>query len=279
MTPLALETLRLDRAGAVAVLVLDSPPVNAFDPRMQRDLERALDAVEADPAIRVLRFESANPDYFVAHYDLAAILAEPDGPPRTAPGGFNRLMRRLRDLAAVTVAKVAGAARGGGCELLLALDMRFASRQRAVFAFPEAALGILAAGGGTQRLPATIGRARALEMLLGCADLSADAAERYGLVNRALDDAELDGHVDGLCERIAVRPPRAVALAKLAARVGGGEEGAGEALEALLLDLLKAEPEARRRMRSFIAAGGQTAAGERDFADLLELRGEEGQPG
>jgi enoyl-CoA hydratase/carnithine racemase len=279
MTPLALETLRLERDGAVAALVFDSPPLNLFGPAMQRDLERALDEVEADPGVRVLRFESANPEYFVAHYDLEAILAETDGEPRTVPGGFNRLMARLRQLAAVTVATVAGAARGGGCELLLALDMRFASRQRAVFAFPEAALGILAAGGGTQRLPATIGRARALEMLLGCEDVAAEVAERYGLVNRALDDAELDAHVDGLCARIAAQPPRALALTKLAAGIATGEEGSGEALEALLLDLLKTKPEARRRMLDFIAAGGQTAAGERDFADLLELRGGEGQLG
>ena len=214
MEPLRLETLRLERAGAVAVLVLDSPPVNAFDPRMRRDLERALDEVEADPAVRVLRFESANPEYFVAHYDLEAILAEPDGAPRTAPGGFNRLMRRLRELPAVTVAKVAGAARGGGCELLLALDMRFASRQRAVFAFPEAALGILAAGGGTQRLPATIGRARALEMLLGCADLPAEPAERYGLVTGLHAPEDLRGAAIALAERIASRAPLSVEATK-----------------------------------------------------------------
>ncbi len=279
MPALRLETLRLERAGALATLVLDSPPLNLFGPAMQRDLGQALDEVEADPEVRVLLFESANPEYFVAHYDLDAILAEERGEPRTTAGGFNRLMTRLRQLPAVTIAKVAGAARGGGCELLLALDMRFASRQRAAFAFPEAALGILAAGGGTQLLPATIGRARALEMLLGCEDLSADLAERYGLVNRALEDAELDAHVARLCDRIAAHPPRALALTRLAAGIGAGEEGRGLALEALLLDLLKEEPESRERLRGFLAAGGQTPDGERDFADLLELRGGPGQLG
>lgn len=279
MTAAGPATLRLERSGALARLVLDSPPLNLFGPAMQRDLEAALDEVEADRGIRVLLFESANPEYFVAHYDLEAILAEEAGEPRTAPGGFNRLMARLRRLEAVTVAKVAGAARGGGCELLLALDMRFASRQRAVFAFPEVALGILAAGGGTQRLPATIGPARALEMLLSGEDLPAETAERYGLVNRALDDAGLDAHVERLCRRIAAQPPRALALTKLAAGFGAGAEGKGTALEALLLDLLKSDPETRGRLRGFLEAGGQTADGEREFADLLELRGGRGQPG
>lgn len=267
-------TVRVEIAAGVATLTLDRPPLNLFDPEMQADLAAALDRVEADPAARAIVVESAVPGYFVAHYDVAAILAEEGGAPRTAIGPFNALMRRLRTIPKPTIGKVGGAARGGGCELLLALDMRFGSLEGARFSFPETALGILAAGGGTQLLPALVGRARGLEMLLGGEDLDAATAERYGLLNRALPEAELDGFVAALAARVAAHPPAAVAVAKLAVEAAVPEpRGSGLALEALLLDLLKAAPETRERLRRFLAAGGQTPAGEADFAALLDAIG------
>lgn len=268
-----LATLRWSGAGGVARVVFSRPPLNLFDPATEADLERAFAAIEDDPELRVAVFESDVPGYFLAHYDVAAILAEEAGPPRTRPGGFNRLIARIRGSRVVTIGKVAGAARGGGAELLLALDMRFAA-DGARFGFPEAALGILAAGGGTQRLPLTVGRARALELLLGCGDLDAAAAERYGFVNRRLAAAELDPWVEGLAAAIAARPPRSVAAVKLAATVAAPEPAPpGFALEALLLDVLKADSESRRLLESFLALGGQTVAGEDDFAALIEALG------
>jgi enoyl-CoA hydratase/carnithine racemase len=263
-------TLCLETEAGIARIGFENPPLNLFDLEMEAELAEALSEVEADPSVRVLLFESLLPDYFIAHYDVAAILAEDTVVKRTSSGGFNRLMQRIAASPKVTVAKIAGAARGGGIEFLLALDMRFAVRERAVFSFPEVALGILPAGGGTQRLPSLVGRARALELILGAGDLSADLAERYGLVNRALPAAELDDLVAALCDRIAAHPPQAVALAKLAIGVGLGQPTeAGMALEALSLDLLKAEPEVRAVMQQFVEAGGQTADGERNFEALL----------
>lgn len=168
----------------------------------------------------------------------------------------------------MTIAKVRGAARGGGCEFLLALDMRFAALGRACFGFPEVSLGILAAGGGPQLLPAVLGRSRALEMLLGGRDLDAVSAERYGLVDRAVPDEELDQLVDDLARRVASWPPDAVASAKLAVSVAD-TRAPDFALEAFLLDVLKAAPATRRRLGRFIDAGGQTAEGEKDFRSLI----------
>lgn len=267
-------TLRWSAAGGVGRVVFSRPPLNLFDPTMQRELEAAFAALEDDPEVPVVIFESDVPGYFLAHYDVGAILAEEDAPPRAAPGSFNRLMERIAGAETVTIGKVAGAARGGGAELLLALDMRFAA-PAAAFGFPEASLGILAAGGGTQRLPRLLGRPRALELLLGSEDLGAAEAERFGLVNRVLPADELDRWVERLAARIAGRPPRVVALTKLATRAAT-EAGAGYALEALFLDLLKYAPASRARMECFLAEGGQTRAGEDDFERLLAaLDGEE----
>ncbi len=265
------ETLTLTVEGRVARISFDHPPVNIFDPEMQADLEAALDVIGGEESVGVIVFESGNPDFFIAHYDVEEILAEETGSIRTTTGSFNALMARIRGLPQVSIGKVRGAARGGGCEFLLALDMRFASRERARFAFPEAALGILAAGGGTQRLPATIGRARSLEMLLGCGDLSGELAETYGLVNRALPDSELDDYVDSLALRIASRPRDVIGMTKLAVSASSVESGeAGYAMEALLLDLLKSSPAGRERMSRFLEAGAQTEAGERQFEGLIE---------
>ncbi len=105
-------------------------------------------------------------------------------------------------------------ARGGGSEFLLSLDMRFAAIGRPVLSQPEVALGILPAGGGTQRLPRRYGRARAAETIFGCEDFDAELAERYGWWNRALPPGELAPFVDRLAGRMAAFPPEAIALAK-----------------------------------------------------------------
>ena len=207
-----METMRFTVSDGVATVVLDHPPINVFDLAMEGDLERVLDLLDVDEAVRVIVIESAHSEFFVAHYDVGAILAEDTGMVRTTIGAFNVLMRRLRSGNYVTIAKIRGAARGGGCELALACDLRFAATEQARFGFPEVALGILAAGGATQRLPALVGRPRALEMLLGCEDLTAEQAERYQLVNRALPDAELDGFVAALARRIAGHPADAVGM-------------------------------------------------------------------
>jgi enoyl-CoA hydratase/carnithine racemase len=106
-------------------------------------------------------------------------------------------------------------------------------------------------------------------MLLGCDDIDADTAELWGLVNRALADAELDAFVDRLARDIAAHPAAAVRYAKLAVNQATAEPPA-LAVEAALLDDLKASTEARHRLGAFLEAGGQTAGGEAAFRALLE---------
>jgi enoyl-CoA hydratase/carnithine racemase len=136
--------------------------------------------------------------------------------------------------------------------------MRFAAKGRAALAQPEVAVGIIPGGSGTQRLPRLMGRGRALEVILGCNDFSADDAERYGYVNRALPPDEIRAFVEGLAFRIASFPAEAIALAKAAVAAAEPPVAEGLAEEARLFDMSVATPAARERMRGFLAIGGQT---------------------
>ena len=260
------ETLRIRTEGGVAWVTIDHPPINLFDAAMMRDLMQAGAALEADPSVRVVVLESANPDFFIAHADVELIQTLPSEPPPkpTTLGFFHAMVDRFRTMPKATIGVVEGIARGGGSELLLSLDMRFGALGKAVLAQPEVALGIIPGGSGTQRLPRLVGRARALEIILGCEDFPADLAERYGWLNRALPPSELRPFVDALARRIASFPADAIALAKEA--VAAAERPTLEGLleEADCFNRAVATPAARARMARFLEVGGQTPDVERD---------------
>lgn len=209
------KTLKRQDSDGVAVIQFDNPPINLLDRAMLVDLIALTKALEADEDIRVVIFRSANPEFFVAHYDLAG---ETGGKPMVLPEGvaspLSALFTRISRLPQVTIGELQGRARGAGSEFLLALDMRFASLERGLLGQPEAAVGLLPGAGGTVRLAQMIGRGRALEVSLGCSDFNAEIAERYGWINRALPDQELQGFVDALARRIVSFPPSAIANVK-----------------------------------------------------------------
>jgi enoyl-CoA hydratase/carnithine racemase len=260
------ETLRVRADRGVAWLTIDHPPINLFDAQLMGDLMRAGAALEADPDVRVVVVDSANPDFFIAHADVKLIQLLPaEAPPKpTELGFFHAMVDRFRTMPKATVGMVEGIARGGGSELLLSLDMRFGALGRAILAQPEVALGIIPGGSGTQRLPRLVGRARALEVILGCNDFPADLAERYGWLNRALPPAELRPFVERLAHQIASFPAEAIALAKEA--VAAAERPTLEGLleEADCFNRAVATPAARARMARFLEVGGQTEEMERD---------------
>jgi enoyl-CoA hydratase/carnithine racemase len=121
---------------------------------------------------------------------------------------------RLSSTAVVSIAKIRGRTRGIGNEFALACDMRFASRQNALFGNPEVGVGLIPGGGALEWLPRLVGRSRALEIVLGADDFDADIAERYGWVNRTLDDDDLDSFVDTLVRRLASFDREVLAVAK-----------------------------------------------------------------
>ncbi len=201
----------------VVTVVIDAPPMNLIGPQLVRDLVGLLSALETDPEIRVMVLQSADPEFFVPHVDLTKVAeytaeAAKAGGPEDASLGM--LWRKLSELPVVTIAKLRGRARGAGSELALACDMRFAARENAVLGQPELGFGAPPGAGGVQHLARLLGRGRAMEALLGAADFDADEAERYGWINRALPDAELDDFVAELARRIASFPADAVRATK-----------------------------------------------------------------
>ncbi len=257
--------------GGVAWVTIDHPPINLFDLALIQEMDRVGRELEVDPAVRVAVFQSANPDFFIAHADVALIQTLPTtAPPKpTRLGLFHAMVDRFRTMPKATIGKIEGRARGGGSEFLLSLDMRFAALGRATLAQPEVALGIIPGGSGTQRLPRLVGRGRALEIVLGCDDFPADLAERYGYVNRALPPAELGPFVERLARRIAGFPGEAIALAKTA--VAAAELPIVEGLleEAHCFNQSLATRPAQERMARFLALGGQTPEVERELGALV----------
>jgi enoyl-CoA hydratase/carnithine racemase len=265
------ECLRVRCEGGIATVTIDHPPINLFDVALIQEMDRVGRELEADADVRVVVLQSANPDFFIAHADVTMIEQLPrdvrEKP--TTPHGFHRMVDRFRTMPKATIGKVEGRARGGGSELLLSLDMRFGALGRAIVSQPEVALGIIPGGSGTQRLPRLVGRARALEIVLGCEDLPADLAERYGYLNRALPADALGPFVDRLARRIASFPAEAIALAKRSVDAAELPTEAGLVEEAHCFNLTLGTAAAQERMRRFMEAGGQTRDVELDLGATI----------
>jgi len=271
MTYDTLQSITVDRDAGVAWATIDHPPMNLWDSAFTGDLVGLIAAFEADDEARVLVLSSADPEFFIAHADVAMIMDLP--PESTAgdarPAPINQLLERLRLMPKVSIAVLRGIARGGGSEIALACDLRIAT-PGARLAQPEVALGIIPGAGGTQRLTRLVGRARALEIVLGCGDVTGDEAAAIGYVNRVVDDAALTEVVRRLARRIASMPPHAVAAAKQAVDAALPDPTPGLTVEGAAFHEARQHPTAARRMREFLDLGGQTRDGEQDLDPILD---------
>src|SRR4029077_20194285 len=215
MTESAAHVRVIEETSAYWRVLFEHPPFNIVDATIFEGLQDLLGRIDSSPGLRVLVFESANPEFYLAHFDLTGKL----GNIMTSVGrsGFPILMDtfvRLTKSPVVSIAKIRGCVRGACSEFVLACDMRFASREHTRLGQPEVGVGLHPGGGGAERLPHLVGRGRALEIILSGNDFDGDTAERYGYINRALPDAELDGFVDALARRIATFDRPAIAAAK-----------------------------------------------------------------
>lgn len=272
MTATEFSRLRISSADGVATITIDNPPVNVLDVALMSEIRRFLLSVRDDQSTRVLVFQSADPEFFIAHVDMTLIDAPHafDDIAREAPEGLNPFQafgELLREQPQVTVVKLAGLARGGGAEFISAADMVFAADGRSGLAQCEALMGITPGGGATQYLSTRMTRGRTLEVILGADVVNATTAERYGWINRALPAAELDGFVDRLARNIAALPEGVIAAAKKAVPMTDLREGFRREHDAWAG--LFARPAAENLIRGGLKAGAQTKGGERNLEALL----------
>jgi len=262
-------------------MVFDYPPFNVLDATIFEGLQDLIARMEASPTLRVVVFESANPEFYLSHFDLTGKL----GNIMTAvgPSGLPTLLDtfvRLSRSPVASIAKIRGCVRGASSEFVLACDMRFASREKTRLGQPEVGVGLHPGGGGAERLPHLVGRGRALEIILGANDFDGDTAERYGYVNRAVPDAELDGFVDALARRIASFDRRAIAAAKNLVN-DVSLPSADRLLDALnSFQVALTWPEAQHRIGAVLERGLQRDADfEKNWPDTLGDLGEAGTKG
>lgn len=255
-------------ADRILTVKIDNGPLNLLDGPLMSSLSRLARWLADRDDVTVVLFGSANPEFFIAHLNVEILQTDSA---RTAESveSFQRLVGRFRALRQATIALVEGRVAGGGSEFLLNLDMRFAVRGKAVFNQVETGLGIVPAGSGPQHLLQGMGRARALEVILGHEDFDADLAERYGWVNRALDPDEGWRFVNRLARRIAVNPLALIAGAKSTVDALVSDPEPGLAAERAAIVAAFADVHSTERIALFLQRGGQTVDGERRLGDLV----------
>jgi enoyl-CoA hydratase/carnithine racemase len=269
-------TLKVAIDDRVATVTIDNPPINLITIPLYVELVALSKELAADPALSVVVMRSADPDFFIAHFDVAAILQFPtDSEPQKSPefNDYHAMCERFRTMDKVTIAQIEGRVGGGGSELAASFDMRFGVRGKTVVSQMEVPLGILPGGSGTQRLPRLVGRARAMEIICGGGDLDAETAERWGYFNRIFAADEIGPWVERFARRIAAFPPEAVRLAKESIDAADLPLAQGLPHEAWLFQKTLRIPEAQANMRRFLEIGGQTRGGELRVGALVEQLG------
>jgi len=264
------QTLRVCKEGAVLFADIAAPPMNLLGPELVRDLVSFIQQGEADDAIKVLVFKSADRDYFIPHVDVTRIKEyREEAAKLTGEASIALMFRHLSASRLVSIAQIEGRVRAGGNEFVLACDMRFAALETAIFSQPEPALGSIPGGGGVQHLVRLMGRARALEAMLAAEDFNAELAERYGWINRALPADVLGDFVRALAHRIAKFPAGSLVMVKervnaiALAPVGDFRRDSdlfGESVR---------KPETQNRLQAALKRGFQTREAEMDLARFI----------
>ena len=259
---MANESLRTEREGSVVTVTIDIPPHNIVGADLVIGLFGLLPELEGDDSISVVVFRSADPDFFLMHGDVEAILASaPSEEPVTEPNIAAVLFERLHNAPFLTIGVLDGYARGGGCEFLSALDLRIGTA-RAVIGQPEVAMGILPGAGGTVRMARALGRAKALELILSGRDVSADEMLAMGWLQQLVPTSGLDAAVSAYVKQFASLERRSVSTVKRVIDAAINEDPAALTLESAELNAAMVAGAHVQPMQRFLAAGGQTREGE-----------------
>ncbi len=265
------ELLKVDIEGRCATVTINNPPINLITVQLYGEIAALSAELKRDPNLTVVVMKSGDPDFFLAHFDVEAILSFPtDTEAELDPqlNDYHVMCERFRTMDKVTIAQIEGRVGGGGSELVSSFDMRYGVRGVTKINQMEVPLGILPGGTGTQRLPRLVGRGRAMEIVLGGDDLDAETAEKWGYLNRIFEADEIGTFVDKLARRIASFPVEAVRLAKQSVNAADKPLHEGLVEEAYLFQRLLRTDGAQRNMRKFLEIGGQTREGELRMGEL-----------
>jgi enoyl-CoA hydratase/carnithine racemase len=264
------ETLNVRKEGAVLFAEIKAPPMNLLGPELVRDLVSLMQQAEADHAIRVIVFKSADPDYFISHVDVTRIGEYREAAAKlTGDASLGLLFRYLSASRLVTIAQIEGRVRGAGSEFVLACEMRFAARETAIFGQPEVGFGLIPGAGGVQHLARLMGRGRALEVVLSGEDYDAELAERYGWINRALTSKALGEFVTSLAHRIAGFPAASLVMLKERVNAIALAPAADFRRDSDLFLEAARNPETQSRIRAAMKRGLQTRDWEMELARML----------
>ena len=235
--------------GGLGTITLDNPPANSYAIEFMAELGHAIRAADEDPEARIVAVRSASERFFSAGADIKRFLAN------DLDANMEMIRLAHESLSAIArshklfVAGIAGHALGGGLEIALACDVRYAVAGRYRMGTPEVTLGILPGNGGTQRLPRLIGIGPALELLTTGRQIGPDEALRLGLISEVFDDeAALSAHL----QKLAELPPLAISEIKRAVYLGIQQPLAdGLELERALIEGLFGSADAREGLTAF----------------------------
>jgi len=211
----------LDKQQGVGIITMDRPPANSYDTDFARELGRAIDDARTDDEIGAVVLRSASEKFFSAGADVGAFQKNSQRQRWMTVLIMHEVLRKMENTPLIFIAEIAGHALGGGLEIALACDLRFAARGEYKMGLPEVGLGLFPANGGTQRLPRLVGKARGLELIIKARTFSADEAEKMGVVNRLFESpAELRSTTLEYAAELAAGPREAIGHAKLTTQLG-----------------------------------------------------------
>ncbi|NNN19785.1 MAG: enoyl-CoA hydratase/isomerase family protein [Acidimicrobiaceae bacterium] len=243
--------LKLNVQDRVATLLIDRPPVNALDDAFLDSFDSVLDEIRgSNPALVIVRGSGR---HFSAGGDIKQMVSALETNDFTRLNGFACRIQNAyfawEQLPMPTLAVLTGAVTGGGLELALACDLRIAAASTRI-GFPEVRIGLLPAGGGTQRLPRLIGKGQAMRLILTGELIGGVEAQNLGIVEWCVSDSDLDNQVEQVTSMLLdVAGPAQPAIKRCVNRYGTGDGYAGELFEQKALHVSK---EAEQRLRAFV---------------------------
>lgn len=204
----------------IGTITLNRPPANSYHLEFMQALDAAIDAADSDPQVKAVILKSASDKFFSAGADVKAFLANSAEANMEMIRTAHHALEKMALSPKVFVAAINGHALGGGLEMALACDLRFAAEGKFLLGLPEVTLGLLPGNGGTQRLPRLIGANKALEMMLTGETVSPEEAHRLGLVNRLFPPEKLLEETEAYARKVASGASAAIGRIKQAVYQG-----------------------------------------------------------